>query len=751
MEVEDFLADRSPEAFARVVDRLLASPAYGERWGRHWLDVARYADTKGYVFYYEETQFVQPFRYRDWVVRALNEDLPYDRFLTLQIAADQALSFPAEHGSRRAATIDPAWAKGHPDLAALGFVSLGRRFLGNPQDIIDDQLDVLLRGTQGLTITCARCHDHKFDPIAMTDYYGLYGVFQNTRERVGFLEDRPKAETTMTLAQAREYLEFEKGLETRVAKLESTFRTAADQVADRLREKAADYLIAALERDRLPTLSANVRPAPGDINPYNVREWDRFLTKRRGTEDPVFGLWFAFESIPAQEFSEKARMTVAEPTLAAKANPLVAGLFTNAPTSMTDVATRYGGLFTSIHRQWQAELKTAETNKTARPTALADAAAEQIRQIIHGPGSPVLAPPGAMVELDVHLYFDDPNRVALSKLQVEIEQWLDKAPGGPARTLILEDRADVSEARVFRRGDPTKPAEEAPRRFLTALGGSDSQRFREGSGRLELARAIASPENPLTARVMVNRVWSQHFGTGLVSTPSDFGTRSEPPSHPEMLDWLARRFIADGWSLKKLHRLILLSATYQQSSDVAAKEPGQLKDPSNRWLWAFPRQRLDFEALRDSMLEASGELDRRTGGRAFDLEARPIVPRRTLYARIDRKFLPPVLRSFDFANPDVHAPERHSTTVPQQALFLLNSEWLIDRARALARRAEESAASPEARIQNLYRFIHQRSPSPQELALGQTFLATAGQESELPPLAQYSQVLLLSNELAYTP
>ncbi len=758
-ECEAFLHDDSPDAFARVVDRLLASPRYGERWGRHWLDVARYSDTKGYVFYYEESQFVQPHHYRDWVVDALNRDLPYNRFLELQIAADRLVDdgHPrAEH--LHASTVDPDAAGGAPDVAAMGFLTLGRRFLGNPHDIIDDQLDVVIRGTQGLTIGCARCHDHKFDPIPTADYYALYGIFQSSREQVVPLVARPSPDSATTFGQAREYLEFERELQARVQKLETTFKAASDQVADRLRAKSGEYLKRVVHQDALGAVGANVRPAPDDINPYNVRQWDHYLSTKRRQFHPVFTPLFAFMDLDGNRW-EQDSPALAHRFASAQAqgpsvNPRVASLFTNTPASLDEVAERYGRLLAGVHQEWRAAVDDANSRKASAPTRLADPAAEELRQVLYGTDAPVLVPAGSIVELDVHLYFDDPNRVALSRLQMEVEQWANGAPGAPPLALILADRPTPANARIFKRGDPAKPQDEVPHRFLQAVSNSQTPVFSGGSGRLDLAHAITDPMNPLTARVMVNRVWAHHFGVGLVATPSDFGVRSEPPSHSELLDWLACRFVHEGWSLKQLHRLILLSSTYQQAATPASDPTTVARvDPGNRLLGHFPRQRLDFEVLRDSMLAASGELDLAAGGRSFDLETNPVVPRRTIYGRVDRKFVPAALRAFDFANPDTHAPQRHTTTVPQQALYLLNSDWIMDRAKAVAHRVLAAGDSPGAaeRVTRLYSFVHQRPPSDREQALGLAFLNPGGADpdSTVPTLEQLAQVLLFSNEFSF--
>jgi hypothetical protein len=502
-EIDAFLSDPAPDAFDRVVERLLASPHYGERWGRHWLDVARYADTKGYLFT-QDRNYPNAYRYRDWVVRALNEDLPYDQFLIQQIAADRLAPDPDA-----------------PSLAAMGFLTVGRRFLGNPHDIIDDRLDVLTRGTMALTVTCARCHDHKYDPIPTKDYYSLYGV-----------------------------------------------------------------------------LASSVEP-----------------------EQPA------------------------------------------------DVMT------------------------------LADAE------------RPVLP-------------------------------------------------------QVFVRGNPGNPGESVPRQFLSVLAGENRQPFGAGSGRLELARAIASRDNPLTARVIVNRVWLHYFENPLVRTPSDFGLRSEPPSHPELLDYLAASLVEHDWSLKDLHRLILKSATYQQAS--VDRREGRAVDPENRYLWRMNRKRLDFESLRDGLLAAAGQLDRSLAGPAVELTKAPWSHRRTLYGLIDRQNLPNLFRTFDFASPDTHSPGRFTTTVPQQALYMMNSPFLAEMVRSLAsRQGLVGTGEPRERIERVYRLGLSRPASEKEIELGLAYLVEENARDQRAPVTgspqpssqaapatlsaweRYVQVVLLSNEFMF--
>jgi hypothetical protein len=557
-EVAAFEADHSPDAYAHLVDRLLASPRYGERWGRHWLDVARYADSKGYVFT-DERRYPFAYTYRDYVIRSFNEDLPYDQFVAQQVAADQ---LPLGEDKR--------------PLAALGYLTLGRRFLNNTHDIIDDRIDVTMRGLQGLTVACARCHDHKFDPIPQKDYYSLYGVFASSVE--------PKELPLIG------------------------------------------------QPDRTPELAA----------------FEKELAKRKAEV-------------------EKYR-----------------------------------------------ETNKAELSKGNRKF-----------------------------------------RDGLRALRKKVEQWQATSPSAPPRAMVLQDAPSPTTPHVFLRGNPNNRGAAVPRQFLEVVAGEKRQPFRQGSGRLELARAIADRNNPLTARVMVNRIWLHHFGAGLVRTPSDFGLRGEAPTHPELLDWLAVTFMDNGWSIKKLHRLILLSNTYQQAS---SDDPQLLQnDPDNRLLARMNRQRLDFEALRDSLLAVAGRLDTTMGGRALELTTAPFTPRRSVYGFIDRQNLPGLFRTFDFASPDTSTPQRYTTTVPQQALFLMNSPFVIEQARHFVQRADVAAqTTDDAKIERMVRLAYGRAAEADEISLGLRFLSDARKVKDekqgglhLSAWEQYAQVLLLGNEFAF--
>jgi hypothetical protein len=346
--------------------------------------------------------------------------------------------------------------------------------------------------------------------------------------------------------------------------------------------------------------------------------------------------------------------------------------------------------------------------------------------------------PPNLARENLHQLFDVPSIQELRALRRKVDELNATDPGAPARAMALLDKTTPETAHVFIRGSPANPGPEVPRQCLAVIAGPDRRPFEKGSGRLELAEAIASPGNPLTARVIVNRVWLHHFGAGLVRTPSDFGMRADPPTHPRLLDYLAVRFMAEGWSIKKLHRLIMLSRVYQQSSDD--NEAYAQTDPGDRWLWKMSRRRLDFEAMRDSLLAIVGRLDLKAGGHPVDVIGVPSIPRRTVYGFIDRQNLPGLLRAFDFASPDSSSPQRYDTTVPQQALFMMNSPFVVRQARFWVARPEFTARlTDEQRIRFLYEQAYQREPEPAEIKVARRFLRSqTGANVPLdPPAWQY--------------
>lgn len=686
-DVQAFIEDKSPNAYSKVVDKLLASPAYGERWARYWLDVARYADTKGYVFT-EERRYPYAYTYRDYVIRAFNEDKPYDQFLRDQLAADQVKG-----------------ADDHRDMAAMGFLTLGRRFLNSQPDIIDDRIDVVFRGTQGLTVNCARCHDHKFDPIPTADYYSLYGVFASSNEPAEgpFLgaPDRTAA-----------YAAYEKQLRANEGEVQNFMQTKHRELLALGKEKVADSLLGAREASR-PGGNLEAIAQKRGLPVALLRRWVNFLNETRRSPHVVFSSWLEMAALPDAEFAAKAGPLAAKFAAnndpAKPVNPLIAAAFAGpAPASIDEVAQRLAKVLTSPTKD------------------------QQIEHALDSIGCPLNIAVG-----EVEQYFDPASKTQIQALRQKVDQLKATAPPMPPRAMVLLDNPNPVTPRIFRRGNPNNPGDTVPRQFLAVLSGPERKPFTpKGSGRLELAEAITSKENPLTSRVMVNRVWGWHFGQGLVNTPSDFGLRSEPPSNPELLDFLASNFMENGWSLKKLHRMLMLSSTYQQVSTADPKN-AQV-DPENRLFSHMNRRRLDFEAMRDSLLWASGKLDATVGGPAIDIQTQPFIARRTVYGFIDRQNLPNLFRTFDFASPDTHSPGRFVTTVPQQALFMMNSPFSQEQARTLMARPEIAGAKTAAeKVQQLYRTVYARDAAPDEIALAARFLKAFEENGAGPSTWQY--------------
>ncbi len=702
-EITRLAGSSDPNWYQQAVGRLLDSPHYGEHWARRWLDVARYADSKGYVYGREERFWVHAWTYRDWVVRSLNEDMPYNRFLLLQLAADQ-------FEDRRP-----------DDLAAMGLLTLGRRFLGVKRDILDDRIDVVCRGTMALTVGCARCHDHKYDPIPTADYYSLYGVFDSCAERFVPLN----ADTAGDEAWRSELRKRQENLRTKLA-------ASRKEWSDRTRDRVGDYLRAQTELHKYPAAGFDQVFFKTDVLPVFVRRWEDYLHNAKRGGDPVFTAWHAYAALSAESFEKEAADVTRQLLRSDKetVNPIVADALRAPPASFAEVIDRYAGVFAHINARWKSLLAS---NKAKPPSQLADPAAEQLRRVLYGAEAPCEVPDEPIVHTE--RFFDTETCEALWKLQGEVDRWIISNP--QARyALALVDRPIVTHPRIFRRGNSVDKGADVPRQFLAVLAGRDRKPFSRGSGRLELAEAIIDPANPLTARVIVNRVWAHHFGRGLVPTPSDFGLRADQPSHSELLDWLAARFVAEGWSLKKLHRWIVLSTTFRQSSagpaDADARARALKADPENRLLWRISPRRLTFEEFRDSMLAASGDLDRTLGGKPADLFKQGFPKRRSLYGVVDRQFLPSTLRMFDFANPDLHVPRRSETTVPQQALFFMNHPLVLDQVRSLAK-SVGTKSTPEEKVAALFQQTYRRQPTGAEMAESLEMIRAIATERPTPP------------------
>jgi len=598
-EIEAFVNDPDPKAYANLVEKLLQSEHYGEKWGRHWLDVARYAEDNPTS---EATNPPYPYawRYRDWVIEALNKDVPYDQFLRLQLAADKVPNAPRS------------------DLRALGYLGAAPIYHKDQRlshDVIytflsddwDERVDAVSRGLLGLTVACARCHDHKFDPIPTKDYYGLASVFASTmRSERPLFDVDPDVELRFQYVQRRLFdLAYSRNLLTGEA---STVDGAAERVT---RWKAE---IAELQKE------------------------------------------------------------------------------------MEGLQERYPLLVKNLERFWREPARQAQQAVAARRR------------------------PGASEDPFMHTVYDAGSYVDGSDANYTM---LTYKPGEPR------------DLPVFLRGNVASPGEPAPRKFLAVLN-QGNEEFNSGSGRLELAEKITTDAAPLTARVIVNRVWGWHFGRPLVNTPSDFGTQGEKPSHPELLDDLAARFIANGWSLKWLHREILLSSAWQQASNRRAD--GDRADQGNILLWRMNPRRLDVEAYRDSLLRISGALSPKLYGLSEDLDGEANV-RRTIYGRISRSRVSNVLKIYDFPDAIQTSPNRDLTTTPLQQLFVMNGVFVKAQATALAK-ALEPEPDANARVRALYRKVLSRDPSPKEIDIALTYLA----QSDLAGLAH---VLLSTNEVLF--
>ncbi len=707
--VEAFVAAaaRDPGAFATLVDQLLARPEYGQRWGRHWLDVARYSDTTEKS---TDGERRIPFAhtYRDYVVGAFNADLPFDRFIREQVAADL---LPAAE---------------QPDLRALGFLTVGRRFEGNleaPQLIVDDRIDTVGRGVLGLTLACARCHDHKFDAVSAADYYSLYGILASSDEPLDLPEVGPPAAPADAVAKYRAdraalFADYEKQIDDSTERARRTVRELAPEY---LR-----YLVASSPAHRTVEGFVPLDTPRGLLVLGGGPAWAQLIAASVARGEPYFRLWPELLQLPAADFPARAAAVLAAAAAHPESHyaPVLAAFAAAPPAAMADVADTFGRIIAA---------------------ALQEPAAPGLAAVINAPDSPLQYPRAAVAE-DLMRF--------ITEAQIVPRRDIEAAAKIRERLTILEASAPVERAqvlavapqpfapRVLIRGDRLKPGPAVPRRLPQLFARLDQRSFAH-DGRLELARALASPANPLTARVLVNRVWQQHFGTGLVATADNFGATGEPPSHPELLDYLAAWFMDHGWSVKALHRHLMTSAAWQQRSTPQAA--ALALDPGNRLLWRMGPRRLEFEALRDSLLRVAGRLDTRLGGRSAPLDDENV--RRAVYGYTDRFRIPALLRNFDVANPDQSIARRGETTHPLQALYFLNSPFLRAQAEGVNRQPEiAELLDPGERIRALYRRILLRLPDAAEFALAQTYLGPAPAETRW---AEFAQVLLLSNEFYF--
>ena len=679
-EVQRFVNDKSPDATQKLIDSLLKSPHYGERWARHWMDVARYSDTDGYRAGGVDNRYPYAYTYREWLIKALNADMPYDEFLTMQLAADKVIA------------ADPSKSK--PNLAALGFLTMGDYFLGDTNLQTDDRIDVVSRGMLGITIGCARCHDHKYDPIKSKDYYALYSVFHSCT----IPDEKPIIGECPDQAAVAEF-------KRKSAEVEDKMKAFREEVYGDTRkpDRLRDYLLFAQNH-----LAADDAAFRGDAGKEQLRDrfagkWRDFIKRHAlsGKPNPVMTAWKEFAALPKDGFETKAEeiaQRLAKPE--GGANGVVRNELAKrpAPKSMTEVADLYSSVFLACISGKEPD--NADWN--------------QVRQILVDPISPMSVPVD-----DVERFFTRKDTEHMTKFRNELKKLEITEAGAPQRAMVIDDTPKPRDVNVYIRGNPARQGEPAPRAFPEFLGG---QKFTQGSGRLELAKAITDKKNPLTARVFVNRVWMEHFGKPLVAQPSDFGVQSAKPEQAALLDYLAATFVEEGWSLKKLHRLILNSRAYQQSCQTSPEK--DLKDPENSLLSRMNRRRMDYETMRDSMLQASHSLEgAKMGSRAIPLNAADVDTYRTIYLFVDRYEQATVPAMFDFANPDSHSPARFVTTVPQQTLFLMNSPFIRTNAEKLATKLPIEGSTVDAKtIKSLYNQVLLRDPKLDEADLAKRFL-----------------------------
>ncbi len=724
-EIAEFLADDSPKAFEKVIDRLLASPRYGERWGRHWLDVARYADSTGND---EDHRYPYAWRYRDYVIDAFNSDLPYDQFVREQVAGDL---LPTDHP-------DGINRRG---IVATGFLALGPKAIAQQDktkmlnDVYDEQIDVLSKAFLGLTLSCARCHDHKFDPLRTKDYYSMVGIFASSKN----FED-PQSHVSKLLFTPlvpdqiyQQYLAEQDRLLDKQFEINNIVDAELKRYIDGLSPRLSEYMLAAHQ------VSADGAPIAQ-------------VAARHNLEEHLLNKWVAYLG-SAQE-----------------PRPHLAEWRAATATSRSQVAEVYQQRFSERLAEWQEKLAKwrevyqrmlKEKNMPPPPRPQFDPESDPFfHEVLFADAGPF-----ALSEEEREQVFSADSRAQLAVLRQELAQLEQIAMPEPDMACAIQE-GEIVEQRVFIRGDYGSPGEIAPKAFPAILGGDNGPPVTQGSGRLELANWLTEPSHPLTARVMVNRIWQWHFGEGIVRTPSNFGLTGERPTHPELLDYLARRFVESGWSIKQMHRLIMLSDAYQRGSEISPKNAEY--DPQNQLLSRFNRRRLDVEEIRDGLLAIDGSLDKTMGGALMTgfgtdgensnkrLSADPEkVRRRMIYLPLRRANLPTLLNLFDFGDAVTSLDKRPQTNVAPQALFMMNSEFVAEHARNVAQALlDQPGLSDGERLERAYLRTVNRRPDGSEIDAALTYLDDFKHKfedsiSELDAWQSFCRILLASNEFIY--
>ncbi len=722
-ECAEFENDSAPGAWERVIHRLLMSPHYGERWGRYWLDVARYADDQGNSFL---TPTPAAYLYRDWVVKAFNDDLPYDEFVRLQIAGDQLPGPASDYVAR---------------LAGLGFQSLGPQFrkgaAGEAKakaDELEDRVDTLSRGIFGLTVSCARCHDHKFDPIPTRDYYSLAASYNGAD-----WPSRMLASPEVVDAHNK----WRGQVDQQTAALKKWKEEQAKVVGRKALEQVEGYAFAACRmyvqrKLEQPLDEASLANQEG-LQVHFLNRWLKVI--EQPSEEPIF-----------KKLRDAA--STAKDSGAEDANDLL----------MQQAAEVKGIVQVALDALRASEQQPATTPATPPPPISAEN--EKLLTVLWKDAKA----PFFVAENELVGLLAEPEKTQLTDMQAKLDT-LTAAPP-PSGPMMPSINGGGQAMQVFVRGNPEKLGEPAPPGFLEILSSPDKPRDVKSFTRLELANEIVSPNNPLTARVFVNRVWHYHFGRGIVPTLSNFGKLGGLPTHPELLDTLAAQFIESGWSIKSLHREIMLSATYQLSTEQHADN--LVIDPGNEYLWRMTPRRLDIEAWRDALLSVSGSLDPLIGGPSIDqttpgvkevegfnffsrlngFEAdNPAGRRRTLYTVVSRYAPNTTMTLFDFPEPNVTSDQRNVTTVPQQQLFVLNGPFMFEMSREFAKRLDRSASNDSDRIRLGWQLAYSRQPTTEEMKVAADFLQSteATTTDRLNRWEQLAHAVLASNEFMFLP
>jgi hypothetical protein len=807
-QIREFEADKSPDAVSRQIERLLASPAYGEKWARKWLDIARYADSNGMD---ENLSHGLAWKYRDWVIKAIQNDLPYDQFVALQIAGDL---IGVQKGGEEA----------KDGLVATGFLSIGPKMLAEDDpvkmrmDIIDEQVDTLGQAFLGLTLGCARCHDHKFDPISTREYYGLAGIFYGTdtmetysvvakwMERPLLSPEEEKVHQAKKKALGKENkaviaqkAAWRKAEIDKQRTREDAYVQAAKEVNDQQSAQpkeppkyariieAEDFVTGNLLKDKttygagigvlvnkgelpnraeyapietsFPMGSATgwvriwVRHAAQVSRPVKLFANDKLLTESAasqvtGSWNPDGQRWF----VAAVTLADKGKVSlkIECPGPVPHIDKFAIEFLSRevAQTQTLDALAEAKGLHPLLLTRYSETLKGVAGKSPKEQAAL-------LKDPAKGPLRDDPALDGLIPAKDL-----ETANQKIAKIDKSLAE-LNSVP----QVMAVRD-GKPTDLRVHIRGSHLTLGEDAPRGFPGVLNlGSKGPLPKDQSGRLQLAKWITQPNHPLTARVMANRIWQGHFGQGIVRSVDNFGNLGELPSDPELLDWLAAKFVQSGWSIKAMHRLIMSSAAYQQSTNY--DEESFRKDPDNRTLWHFDRRRLDAEEFRDAMLKVSGTLDLKAGGSLLTIPDRQYVtstaslaydshnaPRRSVYLPIVRSALFEFFQVYDFADPSALKGERTATVIPTQALFLLNGKLLDEAAKSLANRVRpqipDKGVKPtmeveKASIQRIYDITLGRAPTGIEVVEITKFLESHPGD----PWHGLSRALLSSNEFLY--